>query len=710
MNLGKHSRPGNMLPTTIEENVSVLERRLDNMKKKITTDELVVGRFGGGSDISILNGIFTGTFSATDYNTVAWTAGDLNLSNGVTYAISAGDTGNMAARTYIYFDLATPTIFTTSTTATVVISDGKTIIASATPNPEITKKAGYQLYIDALGVRFFVDNSFLVQASVDVAELVNGAVTAVKTNLAGINSTTGYIVVSDATAADIVTNGINGYASTLIAPGKILISGATTLAHWSSGTDATFIDGGKIYTGTVTLTQLSFTPLVSTGTSTQIVATINASGEGIVISGAKIELSGDTTITGTAFVNGSVLVNGSVSGAKIDSATTVTAGAGTDVAVLDGAHATYRIYAGHTDPTNVACTFKVSKTGVVTATAGTVGGWTMSAGLLTGGDVTLNSSGSIWAGTGNNIAAMSSADATYRIWVGHATAASAPFRVNYQGVMVASEAIITGTVNATAGYFGNTSNMVAIEAAGLNVGNTGSMRGGQTAFDTGTGFWMGYDTAAYKFSIGAAAGNKMTWNGTTLAITGTVTATAGAIGGWTVGATTLTSTSVTLDSGNNKITVAGTYAKFEVDLDSGFGRLRIYDADNGNGNLFYVTATSDATNHNAEIGVITRAISDGATVSYAILNSANTGVYFGRGANQGTILFNSNNDFEISAAGGDVDFDACNVCVDAGKKVMLEGVAGDTYMVFNSGSAQIEFYVNNTLAGHVNLATGFVND
>lgn len=37
-----------------------------------------------------------------------------------------------------------------------------------------------------------------------------------------------------------------------------------------------------------------------------------------------------------------------------------------------------------------------------------------------------------------------------------------------------------------------------------------------------------------RFSIGNSAGNKLTWNGSTLAITGTLTSTAGTIGGWTI--------------------------------------------------------------------------------------------------------------------------------------------------------------------------------
>src|SRR3990167_2893002 len=77
---------------------------------------------------------------------------------------------------------------------------------------------------------------------------------------------------------------------------------------------------------------------------------------------------------------------------------------------------------------------------------------------------------------------------------------------------------------------------------------SGYLRSGQTNYDSGTGFWLGNDDGTAKFSIGNSAGNKLTWNGSTLAITGTITATTGTIGGWTIGATTLTGGNATLNS------------------------------------------------------------------------------------------------------------------------------------------------------------------
>lgn len=51
------------------------------------------------------------------------------------------------------------------------------------------------------------------------------------------------------------------------------------------------------------------------------------------------------------------------------------------------------------------------------------------------------------------------------------------------------------------------------------------IRSGQTAFNTGTGFWLGTIGGLPKFSIGTQGGNSMYWDGTNLVITGALTPT-----------------------------------------------------------------------------------------------------------------------------------------------------------------------------------------
>jgi hypothetical protein len=105
----------------------------------------------------------------------------------------------------------------------------------------------------------------------------------------------------------------------------------------------------------------------------------------------------------------------------------------------------------------------------------------------------------------------------------------------------------TTTVDGTTG---------GITVGNIIMGSTNFIRGGATGYNTGTGFWLGYDTsptAGYKFFVGAASGNKMTWDGSTLAVTGTITATTGTIGGWTIGPTTISSGGLYLDSTQKSI-------------------------------------------------------------------------------------------------------------------------------------------------------------
>ena len=81
-----------------------------------------------------------------------------------------------------------------------------------------------------------------------------------------------------------------------------------------------------------------------------------------------------TWVTTSTFIDGELLVTetvvtdkiaaNAITGAKISSSTTITAGTGNNVGVLDGADSTYRIYAGHATPASAP--FRVAQDGTVT--------------------------------------------------------------------------------------------------------------------------------------------------------------------------------------------------------------------------------------------------------------------------------------------------------------------------------------------------------
>ena len=57
------------------------------------------------------------SWSATDYNTVSWGSWDINLPDWTTLTVTSGNTGNMSATTYIYYDREDDTVKYTTTSA-----------------------------------------------------------------------------------------------------------------------------------------------------------------------------------------------------------------------------------------------------------------------------------------------------------------------------------------------------------------------------------------------------------------------------------------------------------------------------------------------------------------------------------------------------------------------------------------------------------------
>jgi len=64
---------------------------------------------------------------------------------------------------------------------------------------------------------------------------------------------------------------------------------------------------------------------------------------------------------------------------------------------------------------------------------------------------------------------------------------------------------------------------LTLTGGGLTLSAGGSIKGGQTAYAAGTGFFLGYESAAYKFSIGNGT-KYLTWDGSALTIRGTLNA------------------------------------------------------------------------------------------------------------------------------------------------------------------------------------------
>lgn len=90
------------------------------------------------------------------------------------------------------------------------------------------------------------------------------------------------------------------------------------------------------------------------------------------------------------------------------------------------------------------------------------------------------------------------------------------------GTVVNGNLLVTGSVAASA------INATTLSAITANLGDVvlsaaGSMRGGQTAYNTGTGFWIGYHSASstYRLSLGSST-KGITWDGSTFTVKGDI--------------------------------------------------------------------------------------------------------------------------------------------------------------------------------------------
>lgn len=99
---------------------------------------------------------------------------------------------------------------------------------------------------------------------------------------------------------------------------------------------------------------------------------------------------------------------------------------------------------------------------------------------------------------------------------------------------IEANAVTAGKINVT-NLAAINADIGSIVAGDITLDTDGYIRGGQTAFNTGSGFYLGYDSGDYVFSIGDSGSNFLTWDGATLRVKGEVI-----IGGWLASETLIT--------------------------------------------------------------------------------------------------------------------------------------------------------------------------
>ena len=335
---------------------------------------------------------------------------------------------------------------------------------------------------------------------------------------------------------------------------NIVPSGSVT--NHIGGPGVTTILGSKISTGTITST--GYTLL---GSDTLISGSYMGKGTIFNLDSGSIR-SKNFYIS----KDGDAFFKGDITGASGTFSGTLQIG-GTNVVAAD-------LLRSSTNVTNALGYVPPSDGTVNTAnkTAGSVGGWSIV-------------SNAIYSGTNQQTDGYQTSGVTF---ASNGAIHSKNFYVNSDGTagfkgtltVGGTDLDATNTLNANTTAadveLGNVSNLTpqnqaqtgliagtTITGGGITLSGGGNIKGGQTAYNTGTGFFLGYSDSLYRFSIGNPSGDYLTYNGAgTLAVGGTINATTGVIGGWTIG--------------GNKIYVTN---KLELDAGATYPSINIFGSD-----------------------------------------------------------------------------------------------------------------------------------
>lgn len=126
------------------------------------------------------------TWSASDYNTVAWWSGSIYLPDWTALSVSSWSTGNMSATTYIYYDMELGSVATT-TSASSSVGENKILICVAKPASSSSKKAEFQAFgTDAQSTFITADN--IAANTITANEIASNTITANELNVSYLSA------------------------------------------------------------------------------------------------------------------------------------------------------------------------------------------------------------------------------------------------------------------------------------------------------------------------------------------------------------------------------------------------------------------------------------------------------------------------------------------------------------------------------------------
>ncbi|HCM0850408.1 TPA: hypothetical protein N2786_003005 [Vibrio parahaemolyticus] len=331
-------------------------------------------------------------------------------------------------------------------------------------SPDKTETAAWGLFADNTGKSQFIiaADEFIVSGGKASGNAANDDVAFYYSNdqLLINNATIKNLTASSIAAGTITATQIAGGTITgsKIAANTLTASHIAANAITASELAAGSVSASHIVAGTITATQLA----ANSVTATQLAA--NSVSSGHIVAGTIVASDiASGTITGTQIagstITGSKIAAGTITASNIATdtitASQIAANAITASEIASSAVTTNKLAAGAvtaaTISSNAIETNHLSA-GAVTAakiSAGNINAGHIAADAINGSHVSASSD--IVVGTGNDVVRLNGSDATWRIAAGNAAMASSPFRVDKDGKMYATNAVVTGSVTASSG-------------------------------------------------------------------------------------------------------------------------------------------------------------------------------------------------------------------------------------------------------------------
>jgi len=196
----------------------------------------------GASQFSMpMNPTTTIVFSSTDYNTAAWSAGIIYFANGTqSLAITAGNTGDITATTYVYYSEDKSPVLQATTTPLVATGSGKFLLAIVElgvsgKDCKITPTVAAGLVVSG------IEADQIKAGTITATEIAAGTITATQIAAATITATEISGNQLDVVATNTGTLNVDEYIN--VGESNVKIDGANKRILINDGTDDRILIG-----------------------------------------------------------------------------------------------------------------------------------------------------------------------------------------------------------------------------------------------------------------------------------------------------------------------------------------------------------------------------------------------------------------------------------------------------------------------------------